>query len=105
MPQTDAALNIMKLDGNAEIPPAPSVTAAVTRLAETRPDQPAYTFVDYSADLAGTPVSLTWRDLDARARAIAAELRGQVEPGSGPRFSPRRDSDMSPRCSVPSTPT
>jgi len=81
LPQTDAALNTIGPHGDAEMPPAQSVTAAVTRLAETRPDQLAYTFVDYSADLAGTPVSLTWRDLDTRARAVAAELRGQAEPG------------------------
>ncbi len=81
MPQNDSALNIIRVDGNAGIPPAQSIAAAAAGLAETRPDEPAYTFVDYSAELDGTPVTLTWRDLDTRARAIAAELLGGAEPG------------------------
>ena len=61
--------------------PDPSVVACAMRRAATSPNELAYTFMDYSADLAGVPTSLTWRDLDARARGVASELRARAEPG------------------------
>lgn len=57
-----------------------SVAACAARLASTRPDELAYTFVDYSADLDGRAVTLTWGELDSRARAIAAALREHAGP-------------------------
>lgn len=59
---------------------ATSIAACAARLASTRPDEPAYTFVDYSADLDGQTVTFTWRELDGRARAVAAALRQRVGP-------------------------
>jgi acyl-CoA synthetase (AMP-forming)/AMP-acid ligase II len=63
-------------------PPYPaSLVAGVTQLAATRPHEPAYTFMDYSATLAGSARILTWAALDRSARAVAAALRGRAGPG------------------------
>ncbi|MCK2237259.1 MULTISPECIES: fatty acyl-AMP ligase [unclassified Crossiella] len=43
---------------------------------------PAFTFVDYSADRAGIEHTLTWRELDVLARALAAQLRQTTAPGA-----------------------
>jgi fatty acid CoA ligase FadD32 len=61
--------------------PAPSIAARAAHLAASSPDQLAYTFVDYSADIEGTAASLTWSGLDSRARGLAAELRRLARPG------------------------
>jgi fatty acid CoA ligase FadD32 len=50
-------------------------------LAQTIGDRPAYTFVDYLANPQGAADSLTWHEVDVRARALAAALRGQVLAG------------------------
>jgi fatty acid CoA ligase FadD32 len=53
----------------------------VRRLAETIPDSPAYTFVDYLGSPPGRRDTLTWSETDTRARALAAALRGRVVAG------------------------
>jgi acyl-CoA synthetase (AMP-forming)/AMP-acid ligase II len=58
-----------------------SLATLATRLAQHSPDQVAFTFIDYSADLHGTADSLTWAELDARARALASELTERTGPG------------------------
>ncbi|MGE5291801.1 MAG: fatty acyl-AMP ligase [Micromonosporaceae bacterium] len=58
-----------------------SLAARVTQLAATIPDRPAYTFVDYSADLNGRRETLTWSDVDRRARAVAAVLASRLRHG------------------------
>ncbi|WP_238598841.1 fatty acyl-AMP ligase [Saccharothrix sp. ALI-22-I] len=58
-----------------------TVTAAVLRWAREKPDQPAFTFVDYAEDNRGRATTLTWSEVDTRARAIAAGLRARAEPG------------------------
>ncbi|WHT18549.1 fatty acyl-AMP ligase [Crossiella sp. CA-258035] len=45
-------------------------------------DRPAFTFVDYNEDRAGIAHTLTWRELDQRARALAAQLRQTTAPGA-----------------------
>ncbi|MEU5876199.1 fatty acyl-AMP ligase [Spirillospora sp. NPDC047279] len=45
------------------------------------PDGTAYTFVDYATDPDGVATDLTWAELDARSRAMAAALRRTTEPG------------------------
>ncbi|GAA2800408.1 fatty acyl-AMP ligase [Crossiella cryophila] len=45
-------------------------------------DRPAFTFVDYSVDRAGIEHTLTWRELDVLARALAAQLRQATAPGA-----------------------
>ncbi|NKZ08087.1 fatty acyl-AMP ligase [Actinomadura latina] len=53
----------------------------VARWAEEKPDAPAYTFVDYSADPAGAHITVSWAETDRRARAVAATLRQVTGPG------------------------
>jgi fatty acid CoA ligase FadD32 len=63
---------------------APEQTTLVRRarqLAETIPDRPAYTFFDYQADRDGHQTTMSWRETDRRARAVAAALRGRVLAG------------------------
>ncbi|MBO2447240.1 fatty acyl-AMP ligase [Actinomadura barringtoniae] len=51
------------------------------RWAEKYPDDRAYTFVDYTADVDGVHIDITWGELDRKARAIAATIRRSIEPG------------------------
>jgi fatty acid CoA ligase FadD32 len=55
-----------------------TIVDLVARWAEEKPDQPAYTYVDYRAD---SRTTLTWAQVDARARATAAAIRECAEPG------------------------
>jgi fatty acid CoA ligase FadD32 len=70
-------------DVRAAGPAAPALTlvSQVRRLAETIGDRPGYTFVDYLSVPQGRGASLTWREVDLRARALAAALRGRVIAG------------------------
>jgi fatty acid CoA ligase FadD32 len=62
--------------------PGPATLAGrVRRLAETIGDRPAYTFVDYLAGPRGQRATMTWRETDQRARAVAAALRRRVLAG------------------------
>ncbi|MEU4767534.1 fatty acyl-AMP ligase [Actinosynnema sp. NPDC023794] len=58
-----------------------TVVDAVRRWARERPGRTAFTFLDHEADPRGVPVSITWAELDARARGVAAELRRRCAPG------------------------
>jgi len=49
--------------------------------ARTRPDAPAYTFVDYLADPAGTARRCTWGELHRQASGLAERLRRVAAPG------------------------
>ncbi|MFJ6673539.1 fatty acyl-AMP ligase [Actinosynnema sp. NPDC091369] len=60
---------------------AGTVVDAVLRWARERPGHAAFTFLDHEADPRGVPVSITWGELDARARGLAAELRRRCAPG------------------------
>ncbi|WP_149260072.1 fatty acyl-AMP ligase [Actinomadura sp. K4S16] len=53
----------------------------VARWAREKPDAPAYTFVDYSADPSGAHRTLSWAETDRRARAMAVTLRQVSGPG------------------------
>jgi fatty acid CoA ligase FadD32 len=53
----------------------------VARWAAEKPDAPAFTFVDYSLDPSGAEVTVTWAEVERRARATAARLRRSAEPG------------------------
>ncbi|NEA35837.1 fatty acyl-AMP ligase [Streptomyces sp. SID13031] len=55
-----------------------TIVDLATRWAKEKPDQPAYTYVDHRAD---SRTTLTWGQVDARARATAAAIREQAEPG------------------------
>ncbi|MFI0352011.1 fatty acyl-AMP ligase [Actinomadura sp. 9N407] len=59
-------------------------TPLVTRLArwaEQYPDDRAYTYVDYTTDIGGADIDITWSELDARSRAVAATLRQSTDAG------------------------
>jgi long chain fatty acid CoA FadD26 len=58
-----------------------SMTDVLRRLARDRPAAPALTFVDFGSDRRGVPATLTFGDLDLRARAVAAELQARTAPG------------------------
>lgn len=51
----------------------------VARWAREIPDEPAYTFVDHLGD--GARRTLTWGQVDRKARALAVRLRELTEPG------------------------
>ena len=54
----------------------------LTHRAQTRPQERAFTFVDFPrSGSAGTHRTLTWRQLDARAQAVAAQLAQWAKPG------------------------
>jgi fatty acid CoA ligase FadD32 len=61
--------------------PALTLVSQARRLAETAGDRPGYTFVDYLSGPQARRASLTWREVDVRARALAAALRGRVIAG------------------------
>ncbi|HEX2314509.1 MAG TPA: fatty acyl-AMP ligase [Thermomonospora sp.] len=63
----------------------------LARWAREFPDDRAYTFVDYATDVDGVAIDLTWRELDERARAVAAAIGRVCEPG-------RRVAILAPQC-------
>jgi fatty acid CoA ligase FadD32 len=64
------------------VPRAPvSLVWQLRERAAAAPSRPGYTFVDYGADPWGRSVSLTWAEVDQRARAVAAALRAKVLAG------------------------
>jgi fatty acid CoA ligase FadD32 len=66
----------------AAVPPEQTTLVLRARqLAETIPDSPAYTFVDYQAAPDGHRTTMNWRETDQRARAVAAALRARVLAG------------------------
>ncbi|MCA9054695.1 MAG: AMP-binding protein, partial [Planctomycetaceae bacterium] len=54
---------------------AACITALLEERAEKRPDDVAYTFIDYDADPAGFAETLTWSQLYNRVRVVAKELQ------------------------------
>src|SRR5258707_6439820 len=61
--------------------PTSTLVSQARRLAETIGDRPSYTFIDYLSGPQGRRDSLTWLEVDARARALAAALRSRVIAG------------------------
>jgi acyl-CoA synthetase (AMP-forming)/AMP-acid ligase II len=53
-----------------------SVPSALARWARDRPEDPAFTFVDYEADPAGIRETLSWSQIHRRAGNVAKELAG-----------------------------
>ncbi|WP_346074599.1 AMP-binding protein, partial [Streptomyces thermogriseus] len=50
------------------------IPVALERLAQSRGDEPAFTFVDYEVDQDGFFESLTWSELRRRVQVVAGEL-------------------------------
>ncbi|WP_018656275.1 fatty acyl-AMP ligase [Actinomadura flavalba] len=53
----------------------------LARWAQQYPDDRAYTYMDYSENVDGVAVEMTWGELDRRARALAAVLRDGTDAG------------------------
>lgn len=58
-----------------------TIPAQIDRLADERPDDIAYTFVDYESDPDGVEESLTWSELQDRVGVVAAQLAKYGAPG------------------------
>ena len=58
-----------------------SLPAVLREHATLRPDETAYTFVDYQQDWAGVAESLTWSQLYRRSLNVAEELRSRGSTG------------------------
>ncbi|WP_245679118.1 fatty acyl-AMP ligase [Actinomadura hibisca] len=79
----------MPTDMPAGTPTAASIAALdrtplierLGRWADSYPDDRAYTYMDYTTDIDGVAVDMTWAELDRRARAVAAALRAVTDPG------------------------
>jgi acyl-CoA synthetase (AMP-forming)/AMP-acid ligase II len=65
-------------DGATRLPVESLVSSLARRSAL---DEPAFTHVDYSADRAGTPHTLTWSEVYVRVTAVAARIR-EIAPAS-----------------------
>ncbi|MFE0024995.1 fatty acyl-AMP ligase [Amycolatopsis sp. NPDC059021] len=65
-----------EIDFVAEFSP---LTAALAARRDS--DRPAFTFVDYGDERDGVETTLTWAELDRRARAVAARLNQVTEAG------------------------
>ena len=57
-----------------------SIPAALGERARQKPDTPAYTFIDYDVDPEGYSQTLTWSQLQQRARVVAAEIASCTAP-------------------------
>ena len=62
-------------EGHIVIPEGVTLTSHLeSNIAELR-DSVAFRFLDYRADPDGSPVELTWHQLDVRLRAVGARLQ------------------------------
>ncbi len=66
----------------SEPPEQTSLVDGLRLLARSAAQRPAYTFVDYSADLTGRRQTLTWAEVDRQARGVAAALRRRMPAGA-----------------------
>jgi long chain fatty acid CoA FadD26 len=57
-----------------------SIPATLGERARQKPDTPAYTFIDYEIDPGGYSQTLTWSQLQQRARVVAAEIASCTAP-------------------------
>lgn len=57
------------------------IPTILANLERDRPDEPAYTFIDFDVDPAGYRETLTWAQLRNRVRVVAAELATCASPG------------------------
>jgi long-chain fatty acid adenylase/transferase FadD26 len=57
-----------------------SIPATLGERARQEPDAPAYTFIDYDVDPEGYSQTLTWSELQQRARVVAEEIASCASP-------------------------
>lgn len=75
------ALGALLAELSPDAPDRRPLIELIGRWAAQKPDAPAFTFVDYSSDPQGTPITLSWGETVRRARATAVVLRRHAEPG------------------------
>lgn len=68
-------------EGNIAIPNGVTLISHLDRNTRVLGQAPAYRFLDYARDNDGRAVELTWTELGARVRAIAARLQQVTVPG------------------------
>jgi acyl-CoA synthetase (AMP-forming)/AMP-acid ligase II len=61
--------------GNIALPDGATLTSYLARNIATLGDSPAYRYLDYTLDRDGVAVELSWNQLGARTRAVAARLQ------------------------------
>ncbi len=68
-------------DGEVVLPPGVTLISLIDRNIDNVGDSVAYRYLDYSGLAEGRAVELTWNQLGARLRAIAAHLHGIADRG------------------------
>jgi acyl-CoA synthetase (AMP-forming)/AMP-acid ligase II len=68
-------------DGKIVLPDHATVTAFLDQNRAAYGDLPSYRFIDYTKDLHGLVVELSWNGLWSRVRAIGARLQQVTQPG------------------------
>jgi acyl-CoA synthetase (AMP-forming)/AMP-acid ligase II len=67
--------------GNIALPEGVTLTSYLARNIAMLGDSPAYRYLDYTQDRDGVTVELSWDQLGARTRAVAARLQQLTVPG------------------------
>ncbi|CAN5258994.1 AMP-binding protein [soil metagenome] len=67
--------------GNIALPDDATLIKYLNRNAAIFGDTPAYRFLDYTHDRDGVAITLSWSELGARVRAVAARLQQVTTPG------------------------
>ncbi|REE97568.1 fatty acyl-AMP ligase [Thermomonospora umbrina] len=75
------ALGALLAELSADGPGRRPLIELVARWGREKPAAPAFTFVDFSLDPKGAENTLTWAEIDRRARAAAVALRSALRPG------------------------
>lgn len=68
-------------EGHIALPAGTTLTSYLDRNIVELADQLAYRYLDYSQDRHGSAIDLTWAQLGARVRAVAARLQQVTGPG------------------------
>ncbi len=68
-------------DGNIALPSDVTITQFLDHNVAELGEIPAYRYLDYEHDRAGTAIELTWRELGVRLRAVGARLQQITQPG------------------------
>ncbi|TGD90803.1 fatty-acid--CoA ligase [Mycolicibacterium sp. CH28] len=68
-------------DGNIALPPDLTLLTFLDHNVLEFGDSVVYRYLDYDHDSSGSAIELTWRELGARLRAVAARLQQVTQPG------------------------
>ena len=80
--QSESALgDFLDAEGNVAIPDGVTLISHLDRNTRELGGAPAYRFLDYSREDAGSAIELTWTELGDRVRAVAGRLQQVTTPG------------------------